>query len=334
MVRLGCEEQGAMNLLSADIERFRHAIGRRLGLHFDDGRLHFLTEILEERLGSAGSTAHAYLSKLEAGQGAAEELSVLAERLTVGETYFFRNNEQLEAFEEVALPSRMQARMDERTLRVLSAGCASGEEPFSLAMLLRARLPGVSGWEVEMIGVDLDRSAIARARRARYSPWSLRETPEEVRRRWFRAEGREFALDEAVRSSVLLEERNLTVEDPTFWSPESYDIIFFRNVVMYFTTEQAQAVIARIERALAPGGFLFLGHAETLRGLSNGFTLCHSHGTFYYQRRGGRPIVRQGRLACGRAGQAVGRLARGLAGGLDQLGRIDLPRQREDPRPG
>ena len=126
---------------------------------------------------------------------------------------------------------------------------------------------------------------IDKARRGRYSAWALRETPEEDRQRWFRADGRDFVLDPQIRASVRFEERNLVEDDSELWKHGAYDVIFFRNVLMYFTPDQAQALIGRIARALCPAGYLFLGHAETLRGLSNDFHLRHTHGTFYYQRK-------------------------------------------------
>src|SRR6185369_13742864 len=103
--------------------------------------------------------------------------------------------------------------------------------------------------------------------------------------RWFTPVGRDFVLDDRVRASVRFEARNLVRDDPHLWQPNTYDIIFFRNVLMYFTPENAQAVIGRISRALRPGGYLFLGHAETLRGLSSDFHLRHTHDTFYYQQK-------------------------------------------------
>jgi chemotaxis protein methyltransferase CheR len=114
--------------------------------------------------------------------------------------------------------------------------------------------------------------------------WSLRETPVEVQRRWFRPDGREVVLDESVRAAVTFELRNLAEDDAELWRAGTYDVIFCRNVIMYFTHESGRALLARMARALAPGGYLFLGHAETLRGLSEEFHLCHTHGTFYYQR--------------------------------------------------
>jgi chemotaxis protein methyltransferase CheR len=119
----------------------------------------------------------------------------------------------------------------------------------------------------------------------KYSTWSLRETPEDLCEKHFRADGRDFQLHSAVRSAVAFEERNLVDDDLASWRRGAFDIVFCRNVTMYFTPEAVRAVIARITESLTPGGFLFLGHAETLRSISQDFHLRHTHETFYYQRR-------------------------------------------------
>jgi len=210
---------------------------------------------------------------------------VLAERLTVAETYFLRNTDQFRAFAEVALPERIHARSDSRQLRILSAGCASGEETYSLAIAMRDRLPELASWDVTLMGVDINPTMIERAVKARYAAWSLRATPPDLRERYFRSYGREFILCDIIRRAASFAERNLVAEDPVFWRRGIYDVIFCRNVIMYFAPEVIRAVVARMAQALAPGGFLFLGHAETLRGISLEFNLCHTHETFYYQRR-------------------------------------------------
>ena len=115
--------------------------------------------------------------------------------------------------------------------------------------------------------------------------WSLRETPPEIRDKYFHKDGKNFILDESIRSMVTFEERNLAVEDGARWEVEQYDVVFCRNVIMYFVPEAAQLAVARLTRVLAPSGFLFLSHAETLRGLSQEFHLRHTHDTFYYQKR-------------------------------------------------
>jgi chemotaxis protein methyltransferase CheR len=171
-------------------------------------------------------------------------------------------------------------------LRILSAGCASGDEPYTLAILMRERILGAET-NVSIRAVDVNAAALERAVRGRYTAWSLRETPPDAQRRWFAAEGREFVLDPSVRALVTFDERNLTDGGSDLWLPNSYDVIFCRNVMMYFTADEAQALVDRLTAALVPGGFLFLGHAETLRGLSQDFHLCHTHDTFYYQRKDG-----------------------------------------------
>jgi chemotaxis protein methyltransferase CheR len=266
----------------ADTERFRDAIASCAGLHFADAKLPFLAEILRERLETAKRPLEAYLSDLEAG-GADGELSALSRTLTVPETYFFRHNGQFRAFTEIALPARMRAQAVTKTLRILSAGCASGEEAYTLGIILRETLD--ASWRVSILGVDINPAMVSKATRAHYSSWSLRETPADVQRRWFTADGREFTLAESVRSTVTFEECNLVKDGAPVWQDAAYDVVFFRNVLMYFTVEKQQAVVASVARALKPGGYLFLGHAETLRGLSGAFHLRHTHDAFYYQRK-------------------------------------------------
>jgi chemotaxis protein methyltransferase CheR len=271
-------------LRPGDLERFRELVGRRLGLRFDDERLGQLADVLRSRLVERSQPAEAYLGELGSAGSARDEVRALARDLTVGETYFFRNIEQFRALVDVVVPELVRARSDSRRLRILSAGCASGEEPYTLAILLSERMSDPS-WSVFIRGVDIDPAALARAREGRYSAWALRETPAESQRRWFQPRGRDHVLADAPRHLVSFEERNLAEEDADLWPPSFYDVVFCRNVLMYFTPERALALVGRIAASLRPQGYLFLGHAETLRGLSHEFNLLHTHATFYYRRR-------------------------------------------------
>ncbi|MEI9850836.1 MAG: CheR family methyltransferase [Sphingomonas sp.] len=268
----------------SEVERFRRAALHWFGLDFDESKQVFLSEVLRQRIDARRAAPEAYLAALEAPDCSRDELRILAQELTVTETSFFRHPEQIRAFSQAALPDRIAAQADWRQLRILSAGCASGEEAYTLAACVRDH-PGAGGWDISVRGIDVNVAMLRRAAAARYSNWSLRQTPASLRTRLFHAEGQEYVLDRAVRDMVAFEERNLTVEDEEFWRPGSFDIIFFRNVFMYFAPDVARAVIARMARSLTPGGFLFLGHAETLRGFSTDFHLRHTHGTFYYQRK-------------------------------------------------
>lgn len=270
----------------AEIDSFRALVAERLGLHFDDGKLDLLAEVLRERMEKTGCREFCeYRDRMSSAKSEKGEIEVLAEHLTVNETYFFRYAEHFEAFAELALPGRIHARCRQRKLRILSAGCASGEEPYSLAMLIRERFPQLAHWDMQIIGFDINPAVLQKAVRARYSSWSLRETPADLRAKYFRPHGRDFLLDSGIRAAVVFEQRNLVEHDSVFWDRDAFDAIFCRNVTMYLTSEVMRSVVSRIAQSIAAGGFLFLGHAETLRGVSQDFHLRHSHQTFYYQRR-------------------------------------------------
>lgn len=264
---------------------FRSLVARRLGLWFDEHRKDFLAGVLRDRLASRDAGLPAYLQQL-AGFGSRDEWQTLAGILTVTETYFLRGGDHFRALVEMVLPDRLRQETAARPWRLLSAGCASGEEAYSLAIYLREHGVALAGRPVEIVGVDINRHALAKARAGRYSEWALRETPLAIRKKYFRVERSDFVLDEEIMAAVSFQERNLADSNDDLWQPGTFDAVFCRNMLMYFVPETATAIVARIQRALAPGGYLFLGHAETLRGLSQAFHLRHDCGTFYYQLRG------------------------------------------------
>ena len=183
MIERGCAEP----------HRFRGWIARRMGLSFDDSKLEFLSEVLSRRAGRRGLELDCYLDRLE-GADTDSELQGLAVELTVPETYFFRHIEQLHAFVDVALPDARIVRGPLRTINVLCAGCASGEEPYSLAILARERCPEFAS-RVAIRAVDINTAMLSKAARGCYSAWALRETSSDAQRRWFRGVGREFVLE-------------------------------------------------------------------------------------------------------------------------------------------
>ncbi|HLM73828.1 MAG TPA: CheR family methyltransferase [Polyangiaceae bacterium] len=270
-----------------DIERFRTLIEDRLGLSCAEWQAERLPSLLRERMNkSSFSDAGDYFDWLSRPGVAEAELGILAEHLTVGETYFFREGRQLDALLGLALPELLRRATPGEPLRILSAGCSSGEEAYTLAIALRQFLGETARYRVAITGIDMNPAAIRKARQAVYSAWSLRATPDRVRDAWFVEVGQNFRLREEIRAMVSFEERNLLMEDALFWRPGAFDVIFCRNVSIYFSPQATRAVVGRLERSLAPGGFLFLGHSESLRGLSEEFDLLNTHETFYYQRRG------------------------------------------------
>jgi len=266
----------------AQAQRFRSIVARHLGLALEGVTTVALTEVLRRRAAAHGISWATYLDRL-AARPPADEVGALARELTVGETYFYRHREQFLAFADVVLPDRVRAQGARRCLSFLSVGCASGEEAYTLAMVVRGVVTDPS-WRVSVVGVDINGAMVAKAEHARYSDWALRAIPHVLRQRWFRSEGQTFVLDEALRRSVQFIERNLIDDDPQLWRPASYDAIFCRNVIMYLTPEAGRGLVDRMVDSLAPGGYLFLGHAESLRGRRSDLDLRQTHDTFYYQR--------------------------------------------------
>jgi chemotaxis protein methyltransferase CheR len=261
------------------LSRFRAAIAEGLGLTVEETRLGALGELLLGRAAARRLSVPAYLERLESALDG-EELRTLASELTVGETYFFRHREQFEALRSIVLSEFAQP--GRQAPRVLSAGCSSGEEPYSIAMLLRELLPER---EVVVSALDINAGFLGRAREGRYSAWSLREMSDASVSRWLTPAGKGYVVAEVIRRSVAFISGNLTRNDSELFRPRSYDVIFCRNVLMYFTPEQRHGALERLTNALVPGGHLFLGSAETLRGESHDFHLCHTHGAFYYRRK-------------------------------------------------
>lgn len=266
---------------------FQAWIAERLGLQFDADKLDWLEELLGRRQHANGCRAGGeYLLRLTSNGSFYEaERMHLVEYLTVGETYFYRNNDHFRAWVEGYLLSRLATASEVNPIRILSAGCASGEEPYTLAMLLRETAPQLARNQFSIQAVDLNRRSLERAQAARYTAWSLRQTPEPVKARFFDAVGKEFELSAEIRGMVSFREENLADPAAPLWREAAFDAIFCRNVLMYFTPDAMRGVVDRLTRLLKPGGVLFLGHAETLRGLTQEYHLCNTHETFYYQRK-------------------------------------------------
>ncbi|MBM3777019.1 MAG: protein-glutamate O-methyltransferase CheR [Acidimicrobiia bacterium] len=264
------------------VERFRAGVTACLGLRLDEVPRSQLVEVLDQRVRATGLGCGDYLDVLLRPD--TPEAAALARALTVAESYFFRDPSQVRAFVDVALPNGSSAaRRGGRPVRVLSAGCAFGEEPYSLAIAVREA--SWAGPAVQISALDVDGVRIERAKAGRFSTWALRQVCPERRDRWFRRDGDVFQLDASVRAAVRFARGNLVDPADDVWRGGLWDVIFCRNVLMYFAPDMARRLARRLSDALLPGGYLFLGHAESLRGLVTGFDTCHASGTFYYRRR-------------------------------------------------
>ncbi|HTN92473.1 MAG TPA: CheR family methyltransferase, partial [Sorangium sp.] len=214
-----------MSTAPHDLGPLEEFLEERLGL--SRASLHLgadLDAVLRERVRARGcDDLRDYRRALDRPEIAREELDVLAGQLTVGETYFFREWQQIEACAEIALPERLAARPDGERVTVLSAGCATGEEAYTLAIALHTAYPGLLPGRIRVVGVDVNPGAIHRARQARYSEWTLRAVPDDMRKRFFVRAGSDVALRKDIARLVDFEVKNLLDDDPAFWKPGAFD---------------------------------------------------------------------------------------------------------------
>jgi chemotaxis protein methyltransferase CheR len=234
------------------------------------------------------TTYHRYL-RYDAQRRA--ELEAAVEALTTHETYFFREPGQLKAFSDEVLPVLQQRHAALKRLRIWSAGCSTGEEAYTIAMLLKESRR-FEGWDVEVYGTDISRRVLATARRAEYGPSSLRAAPPELVARYFvQLGGNKVRVRDDVRAWVSFGHVNLLDAESSQLVPRM-DAIFCRNVMIYFDLPARRRVLSLFSDKLVPGGYLMLGHSENLLNLGADFELVHLRGDLAY-RKPELPLRRQ-----------------------------------------
>lgn len=210
------------------------------------------------------------------------ELDLAVEALTTHETYFFREPQQLKAFSEELLPFIHRRNEALRRLRIWSAGCSSGEEAYTIAMLVEAS--GLfGGWDVEVYGTDISRRVLATARQAEYGASALRVTTPEQLARYFEPVGERHRVRESIRSLVSFGHLNLLDAELTQLVPRM-DVVFCRNVMIYFDLPARRRVLQVFHQKLFEGGYLLLGHSESLLSITADFELVHLENDLVYRR--------------------------------------------------
>ncbi len=267
---------------------FSKHILKHTGLHFEARNHAALARGLRKRMAALRMWSfEEYLQYLKLHGEDRHELQRLLQFLTVGETYFFRYPAHFDVLRErLAL-----LKDDPAPVRIWSAGCSTGEEPYSIAMTVMEALPDWSERDIRIIATDINNRSLKRAREGVYSPWSMRITRPDQVQRYFRRVGESFLIRDEVKQLVRFAHLNLSApcHEPLCEELQELDAIFCRNVLIYFTTQSAEQMLERFADALAPGGLLFLGHSETLlqhEGLP--LSLRRQERSFYYV-KGGQP---------------------------------------------
>jgi chemotaxis protein methyltransferase CheR len=260
------------------------------GLSFDEPRRESLTFCVVERMRSTGcADVPSYLALLSGSDGS-EERQALLDEVTVPETHFFRNPPQIRALRAHVIPELLRQAAGSRRLRIWSAGCATGEEAYTVAMLVRELLPASAGWDVKILATDVSTRALDTAVRGTYTDRSFVMTDPVDLARWFVldvATG-SFGVRQEVRDLVEFRHHNLVTELPPF-TPGEVDLVLCRNVTIYFARRTTRTLMQRLHSSLRDGGYLFLGHAETLWQVSDDFSLVSMGDAFVYRRLDPQP---------------------------------------------
>ena len=254
----------------ATFTRLRGLIYDRTGIYFQDNKRYLLESRIGKRLTTLGLPDYdAYLAYVQNG-GMQRELPQLFNAITINETFFFRHTPQIDALEEEILPEliRQKERDGNRLVRIWSAACSTGDEPYTLALLIRERLqPRYPRTRFEIVGTDLNTEVLDTARAGVYGPYAVRTTPPVYLNRYFRRQGDQYELLPEIRDMVRFKQLNL-MDRAGMQAMRNFDVILCANVLIYFDTESKQQVVSALYNSLNPGGHLLIGFSETLYGVT------------------------------------------------------------------
>ena len=270
-------------LTSKDGRLIRELVESHCGLSYSLDSPSFLERRVMPRLRSLGlGSFQDYYLYLKYDEGGPQELGILIEHLTNHETYFFRERYQLDAFRLEVIPMLIAMRGRQGHLSIWSAGCSTGEETYTIAMLLRDE-PALEGWKMRVFGTDISRPVLRKARAGRYTESSFREIRPEERRRHFHRDGDRWSVNEDVRALTAFGHLNLLNQQKLLLLG-GCDVIFCRNVLIYLSAEARSAIVESFYRRLRPGGVLMLGHSESLISVKTSFELLNLEHDLVYQK--------------------------------------------------
>ena len=265
----------------------RDFIYEQSGIYFADNKKGQLENRLTLRLKANNLASYdKYYYLLKYDPQAARELRALFDSVTTNETSFYRSPPQIQAFQEKVLPDVItrKDRSQDRQIRLWSAGCSTGEEPYTMGIVIRQVLQDkYPGWDIKIVASDISEKALRSAKAALYSDYSLRAVSPEVKQAFFTPEGGAFRINEDIRNLVELQYLNLN-DVKRVQIMKGFDVIFCRNVLIYFDDSARKRFVAQLYDCLNHGGYLFIGHSESLHNISRAFKLVHFPGALGYKK--------------------------------------------------
>lgn len=277
---------GQSGLLSdSEFRLFTELIYEECGISMGLEKRAFLESRLRRRMDELGiKSGYDYYCLVKHSSDRSREMPVLLDILMICETSFFRNQPQFELLREIVLPELVskKEKAGSRLIRVWSAGCSTGQEPYSAVIAMLESLPDAESWSIRVFASDLSFTALERAQCGLYRADQVKGMQERQVSKYFRQENGNYVIAEPVKRRVIFDYHNLKHDNGL----RGLDLIFCRNVMIYFDADEQRRLIARFASCLVPGGFLFLGHAESLQGLSSRFAMVHRNKGIAYRFEG------------------------------------------------
>jgi len=272
-------------LTSEDLIPIRDLVGKETGIFFEEKRFYFLEKRVLRRMQATNSqSAKEYFRLLSLGRQN-EEMLHLINVLTTNETYFYRNLPQLESFVEEILPLVVaeKDKTRDRKIRIWSAACSSGDEAYSLGILLKENLRNFSNWDIQILATDIDTEILEKARLALYDQRAVKDVPPHILKTHFQQVNDKYQVVPQIRQMISFEQVNL-MDRQSMRRQRDFDFIFCRNVLIYFDEESRKRVVNSLYDSMKPGGFIFLGHSESVGKISAVFKLIKFKKSLSYQK--------------------------------------------------
>lgn len=277
-----------LELTKEEFGQFREFIHEKAGMYFADNKMYLIKNRLAKRISELGLTSYKdyfYRIKYDVTM---KEFSKLMNLVTTNETSFFRNPPQLKSFSAESLPQVIEQKMKQRgtkTLKIWSAGCSTGEEPYTLAIIVLELLKATAGWNIEIVASDISEQVLAVARQGIYSNMTLRSTPRDLVTKYFDQDDDKYIIKPEIKKLVRFGSLNLN-DSRKLSMYSGMDFIFCRNVMIYFSDEVKKQLVRNFYNCLNPGGYFYIGHSESLHGISKAFKLVYFKNALVYQREG------------------------------------------------
>ena len=275
---------GAGKITDTEFERFRDFFYRKTGIRFEDSKRYFVDKRLLERIRITDHDSFRSYFTYMRFQASGEEVQELINIMTVNETYFFREEYQFECMVEDVLDEIIKQKEPGSEIRIWSIPSSTGEEPYSIALYLLERWPEIENVDVEIISSDIDSKVLERCRKGIYNERSIQHLPKELLRRYFkRLTNGHFQINQELRDSINFTQVNLSEPSQTR-KYRNFDLIFCRNLLIYFDDASRRQAAEVFYDALNPGGFIFLGHSESMSRISSLFKVYKFPKAMVYQK--------------------------------------------------